>query len=140
MENSEKNYTVIAYSVGGINNIVYKSGDEVKESNFPPGNAEKLVSQGFLKRFTKSKQTKAEKAAAAKALKASESNIEEANMAVTIEQEKIDDLKSKLDGDDIDDKVKGVLEHELAQSETALEIANEVLSEANEKLASLNGK
>ena len=42
----------------------------------PPGNAEKLVSQGFLNRLTKSKQTKAEKAAAAKALKAAESNIE----------------------------------------------------------------
>lgn len=140
MENSEKNYTVIAYSVGGMNNIVYKSGDEVKESNFPPGNAEKLVSQGFLKRFTKSKQTKAEKAAAAKALKAAESDIKEANMAVTIEHEKIDDLKSKLDGDDIDDKVKGVLEYELAQSEIALEIANEVLNEADEKLASLKEK
>lgn len=49
MDKSEKIYTVIAYSVGGMNNKVYKSGEKVKESNFPPGNAEKLVEQGFLK-------------------------------------------------------------------------------------------
>jgi hypothetical protein len=44
----EKKYKVIALSVGGANNFVYKSGDIVKESNFPVGNADKLAKSGFL--------------------------------------------------------------------------------------------
>lgn len=44
----EKKYKVIALSVGGARNKVYKSGDIVTAESFPPGNAEKLVATGFI--------------------------------------------------------------------------------------------
>lgn len=44
-----KTYIVIALSVGGLGNKIFKSGDEVKENNFYEGHADKLVDQGFLK-------------------------------------------------------------------------------------------
>lgn len=43
-----KEYTVIALSVGGLNNKVYSAGDTVKETNFKPGRADELVRLGFL--------------------------------------------------------------------------------------------
>lgn len=42
-------YKVISLSVGGSNNRIYKSGDIVNESNFPPGNIPKLISDKFIK-------------------------------------------------------------------------------------------
>jgi len=48
MEKEDKKYIVKAYSVGGRNNRVYRSKEEVLASNFPDGNAEKLEEQGFL--------------------------------------------------------------------------------------------
>lgn len=42
-------YKVIALYVNGLGNNMYKSGDIVKEINFPPGRAKELVSQGFLR-------------------------------------------------------------------------------------------
>lgn len=44
-----KNYIVIALCVGGLGNKIFNEGDTVTEKNFPEGNAEKLVEQGFLK-------------------------------------------------------------------------------------------
>jgi len=48
-------YTVIALSVGGLGNKIFRSGDIVDESNFPEGNAPELVEQGFLKPNTEVK-------------------------------------------------------------------------------------
>lgn len=45
----KKYYIVICLSVGGLGNKIFKSGDSVTDANFPPGNAEKLVAEGFLK-------------------------------------------------------------------------------------------
>lgn len=42
-------YTVIALSVGGANKLIYNSGDEVSTESFPPGRAEQLEKEGFLK-------------------------------------------------------------------------------------------
>lgn len=42
-------YKVIALSVGGLGNKVFKLNDEVSDSNFPKGHAEELVKKGFLK-------------------------------------------------------------------------------------------
>lgn len=44
----EKTYKVIALSVGGLNNKIFNSGETVTADNFPRGNAEDLVKQGFL--------------------------------------------------------------------------------------------
>lgn len=43
-----KKYIVKALSVGGQNNKIYHSGDEVTSEMFPEGHAEKLVTEGFL--------------------------------------------------------------------------------------------
>jgi hypothetical protein len=43
-----KRYKVIAGAVGGRSNKIFQSQDIVTESNFPPGNAAKLVEKGFL--------------------------------------------------------------------------------------------
>lgn len=43
-----RTFKVITSSVGGTNNKIYQGGDEVTEDNFPPGNADQLVAQGFL--------------------------------------------------------------------------------------------
>jgi hypothetical protein len=43
-----KRYKVIAGAVGGRSNKIFQSQDIVTESNFPPGNADKLVEKGFL--------------------------------------------------------------------------------------------
>jgi hypothetical protein len=156
MDKAEKNYTVISYSVGGRNNKVYKSGDKVKESNFPPGNAEDLVKGGFLKEFTKKEQAKADKVAqaaqdaaeqakkddATKALKDAENAVEEANMAVDIELEKVDGLKGQLASDndgDVDKAVIQTLEGELVDAEGALKSAQEVAELAMADLEALKG-
>lgn len=47
-----KSYKVIALSVGGLNNKIFNSGDEVFENNFHPGRADQLVVSGFLKEIT----------------------------------------------------------------------------------------
>jgi len=44
-----KHYEVIALSVGGPNNKIYRSRDIVREDNFRPGRAEELVTLGFLR-------------------------------------------------------------------------------------------
>lgn len=44
-----KKYLVIALSVGGLGNKIYKSGASVTEKNFPNGNCPDLVKKGFLK-------------------------------------------------------------------------------------------
>lgn len=41
-------YKVIALSVGGLGNKIFKAGDVVTERNFPEGNAAELVEKGFL--------------------------------------------------------------------------------------------
>jgi len=43
-----KTYKVKALAVSGSGNNVYRSGDTVNDSNFPPGNAEELVKSGYL--------------------------------------------------------------------------------------------
>ena len=42
-------YKVIALSVGGLGNKVFKLGDEVADENFPNGNGSLLEKKGFLK-------------------------------------------------------------------------------------------
>jgi hypothetical protein len=49
-----KKYTVISLTVGGLGNKIFNYGDIVNESNFPKGNAERLVANGFLKPATES--------------------------------------------------------------------------------------
>lgn len=44
-----KKYKVIALSVGGPGNKIYKSGDIVTEKNFREGRADELVKLCFLK-------------------------------------------------------------------------------------------
>lgn len=44
-----RRFKVITTSVGGHNNKIYYYDEEVLESNFPDGNADKLVSGGYLK-------------------------------------------------------------------------------------------
>lgn len=44
-----KEYIVVALSVGGRNNKIFKNGEKVKASNFHDGIAEQLVEGGFLK-------------------------------------------------------------------------------------------
>lgn len=58
---SKKTYKVIALSVGGSSNKVFHSGDIVEEGNFPPGNAEALVKNGFLEPADSKEEAKAEK-------------------------------------------------------------------------------
>lgn len=43
-----RRYKVIALSVGGRRNKIYKAGDTVYETNFPEGHAEELVRQKVL--------------------------------------------------------------------------------------------
>ena len=51
-------YKVIALSVGGLNNKVYKTGDIVTEECFPKGTIKKLVEQNFLVETEVSKNAK----------------------------------------------------------------------------------
>ncbi len=44
-----RKFKVIALSVGGLNNKIFRSGDMVQENNFPQGNVDTLVKEGFLK-------------------------------------------------------------------------------------------
>lgn len=43
-----RKFKVITSSVGGLNNKIYEGGETVQEDNFPQGNADELVSQGYL--------------------------------------------------------------------------------------------
>ena len=52
-----KKYKVIALSVGGLGNKIFNSRDIVTEDNFPRGNAEELVKQGFLMEIETSAET-----------------------------------------------------------------------------------
>lgn len=49
-------YKVIALSVGGLGKKIFNSGDIVTDKNFPAGNAEKLVKQGFLEEIQEKKE------------------------------------------------------------------------------------
>jgi hypothetical protein len=40
---------VIALNLGGRGNKIFKSGDSVKESNFPDGNFDRLIKEGFIR-------------------------------------------------------------------------------------------
>jgi hypothetical protein len=42
-------YKVIALSVSGRGNKIFRAGDIVTENNFPEGNAARLVHEGFIK-------------------------------------------------------------------------------------------
>ena len=44
-----KKYTVIALSVSGLKNKIFRHGDEVTENSFLPGRAEELARKEFLK-------------------------------------------------------------------------------------------
>lgn len=54
-------YKVIALSVGGLGNKIFSAGDIVEAKNFPAGNAEKLVHQGFLEKVEEKKVEDPEK-------------------------------------------------------------------------------
>jgi len=53
---TSKEYRLIALSVGGLNNKVFRRGDgqRIFEHNFEPGAAEELVKKGFLEPAEKS--------------------------------------------------------------------------------------
>lgn len=51
-----KSYKVIALSVGGLNNKIFNSGDEVFENNFHTGRADQLVKEGFLKEISEEQE------------------------------------------------------------------------------------
>jgi len=63
-------YKIETGEVGGFGNRIYKKGDTVEASNFPPGNAEKLEKMGILSKVLE--PTAKEKAAEKKALKEAE--------------------------------------------------------------------
>jgi len=44
-----KKYIVISLTVGGLGNKIFNHGDIVNETNFPKGNIEALVRNGFLR-------------------------------------------------------------------------------------------
>jgi hypothetical protein len=56
-----KTYIVISLTVGGLGNKIFNYGDIVNESNFPSGNADKLVEQGFLKESDETVLTETDK-------------------------------------------------------------------------------
>jgi len=64
-----RTFKVITSSVGGLNNKVYQGGDIVQENNFPPGNANELVAQGFLFETTEPEPEKKEETAEEKELR-----------------------------------------------------------------------
>jgi hypothetical protein len=75
-----KSYTVIALSVVS-GSMIFNSGDQVNENQFPEGHAESLVKQGFLKPVDASEaDLKAEQEAKAK-LEAEEKAKKEAEDA-----------------------------------------------------------
>lgn len=47
-----KTGVVIALKCGGSGNKIFSSQDKVTEKNFPPGNFDKLVAQGFIRETT----------------------------------------------------------------------------------------
>jgi hypothetical protein len=51
-----KRYKVIALSVGGTRNKVFRSGEEVNESQFQDGVADQLVGKGFLELISEDKE------------------------------------------------------------------------------------
>lgn len=53
-------FKVIALSVGGSKNKVFKLGDIVTENQFPKGNAEILVAKGFLELVKKEEKKASE--------------------------------------------------------------------------------
>lgn len=50
---TERSFKVIALAVGGKNNKIYRSGDTVYPKNFPDGNVDRLVNEGFLQEIIK---------------------------------------------------------------------------------------
>ena len=57
-------YKVKSLAISGIGKKIYRSGNEVTESDFPKGNAQKLVEQGHLieiKSATKKSTSKVDK-------------------------------------------------------------------------------
>jgi len=75
-----RKYEVIALSVGGANNKIFKNGDKVTDANFGKDRADELVKGGFLKPLD-TKKTAAEK-------------IEEIESALSI-----DEVNEIVDGD-----------------------------------------
>ena len=53
-----KKYTVIPLSMGGLGNKIFKAGETVTEANFPKGNIDRLVKEGFLKEISEPKAKK----------------------------------------------------------------------------------
>ena len=138
-----KKYKVIAYSVGGMNNKVYRSGDTVCESNFPPGNAEILEEKDFLKSLSKSdlkKLADKDKKDAAKVeqervdvlnvkISNSEKVLEEANVALEIAKE---DHKLNLDSVESaeDEESKNAAELKVVETQAVLDDAESMVERA----------
>lgn len=64
-----KKFTVLVLALSGIGNKIFTAGETVTEENFPTGNCEKLVEQGFLEPVKEVAETPKEKAAREKAEK-----------------------------------------------------------------------
>lgn len=64
-----KKFTVLVLALSGLGNKVFTAGEKVTEENFPVGNCEKLVAQGFLEEIKEVSETPKEKAAREKAEK-----------------------------------------------------------------------
>ena len=54
-----KKYIVISLTVGGLGNKIFNYGDIVNETNFPKGNIEALVRNGFLREAEESETVSA---------------------------------------------------------------------------------
>lgn len=123
-------FKVKALSVGGSSNRIYHSGDIVTAGNFPDGNAEKLVKEGFLEPYDE------EAAQAEEDQKAKE--LEEANKAKQVEEdakaEQAEAYRKQKEADDAakaeEDQKKKVLEEaeKAKQAEDALK-SNELKTE-----------
>lgn len=59
-----KKFTVLVLALSGVGNRVFNAGDTVTEANFPAGNCEKLVEQGFLEEVKEEEVAPKKKAAA----------------------------------------------------------------------------
>lgn len=92
-----KKYIVSALVVGGLGSLIHNSGEEVTDANFPPGHAEELVKQGFLREASDEELkaiAKAEKEAKEEAVKIAEANAK-AEAAAKAEADKLAEEEAK---------------------------------------------
>lgn len=80
-----KEYVVVALSCSGKNGAVYRNGDTVKETDFPPGHAEAYVVDGHMK-YKDDNAGSGEEATGSKAIKKAADAIEAVNALTSVEE------------------------------------------------------